>query len=420
MRRIHTAVLLLLTAGLFLLPALSASAQDWPQFRGPDTTSSSLRDDLPVEWSVETGAGIAWQADLPGNGVSTPIVVGDRVIVTAASGADNDRLHVLAFDARSGDKLWQRQFWATGRTQVYRTSSVAAGTPASDGARVFALYSSNDLVALDLEGNLLWIRSLTQQHPKLGNDIGMASSPVFVPTGGGSDNSGGGGVVVAQCESKTASFLAAFDPQTGATLWEVTRPEESNWTSPIAVGEGVLAQSREKFTMYAAATGDVLWEESADCASISSPVLAGDTLLVPADGVLALTASSDAAPEVRWSASRVKPGSPSVAVGGGVLYAIARGGIMTAASLDTGEPLWKQRLGGTFWATPVVTPSRVYAANQGGAVFVVSTDGGEVLAENKMGADLYGSPVAAAGGLFLRSNETLWKIATPLQASRQP
>lgn len=387
---------------------VSAGAEDWPQFRGADTTSSTTIDSLPIKWSIETGAGIAWTADLPGTGVSTPIVVDGRVIVTAASGADNDRLHVIAFDHTSGKQLWQRQTWATGRTQCYSTSSVAAGTPASDGQRVFALYSSNDLVAYDLDGNLLWMRALTQQHPKLGNDIGMASSPIFVPTEAG-------GAVIAQCESKTASFLAGFDPQTGATIWEVDRPEESNWTSPIPIGSAVLAQDRSGLTLYSAADGKPIWQQSADCESICSPTLVGKKLLIPSKGVLALSLG-DGSPEKLWAASRVKPSSPSVAVGGEQLYAIGRGGVMTAANLESGEPVWKERLGGTFWATPLVTPSRIYCANQKGKVFVVSPADGKVLAENDMGTALYGSPIAAGGAMFLRSNEKLWKIGGVEQA----
>ena len=118
---------LILAASLLMLAGVT-HADDWPGFRGVGGASVSETVSPPVDWSVDTGTNVAWSADLPGTGVSSPIVVDGRVIVTAASGADRDRLHVLAFDSMTGKPLWHRQFWATGRTLCYRTSSVAAPT----------------------------------------------------------------------------------------------------------------------------------------------------------------------------------------------------------------------------------------------------------------------------------------------------
>ena len=77
----------------------------------------------------------------PARAASSPIVVGDKVIATSASGYRNDRLHVAAFDEATGKQLWHRQFWATGRTLTHPFSSVAANTPASDGQYVYAFFS---------------------------------------------------------------------------------------------------------------------------------------------------------------------------------------------------------------------------------------------------------------------------------------
>ena len=135
-------------------------AADWPAFRG-DGSSASPNATPPAEWSIEEGRNVAWTADLPGRGVSGPIVVGGRVFLTASDGPNRERLHVLAFDAASGTRLWHRRLWATGRTNCHSSSANAAPTPASDGQRVFAFYSSNDLAAFSLEGDVLWSRALT-------------------------------------------------------------------------------------------------------------------------------------------------------------------------------------------------------------------------------------------------------------------
>ena len=147
--------------------------------------------------------------------------VSGRVIATSASGASQDRLHVHAFDAASGKSLWERQFWATGRTLCHPTSSVAACSPMSDGQRIFAFFSSNDLVCLDLNGNLLWYRGLTLDYPTAANDVGMSSSPLVVD-----------GTVIVQVENKGDSFAAGLDAETGQTRWKIPRKPEMNWTSP--------------------------------------------------------------------------------------------------------------------------------------------------------------------------------------------
>ena len=203
---------------------LVARAADWPQFRGPDGDSVTEGTAPPVEWSDADGQNIAWRVSLPGRGPSSPIVVGSRVLVTASSGVKQDRLHVLCFDAANGEQLWQRQFWATGRTLTHPSSANAAPTPASDGKLVFAFYSSNDLACLDLDGNLKWFRGLAHDYPAAGNDVGMSSSPVVA-----------GDVVVAQVECQGDSFATGIDKNTGETRWRAVLPREASWASPVVI-----------------------------------------------------------------------------------------------------------------------------------------------------------------------------------------
>ena len=165
---------------LCLLQATVLLADDWKQFRGPASTGLTAEANLPTE----VGPGhILWKADLSGRGLSSPIIVGDKIFVTAAEGNEQERLLVLCFDARSGQKLWKRTFWATGRTMCHEKTCVAAPTPVSDGQHVVALYSSNDLVCLDPDGNLQWLRGITVDYPNVSTSLGMASSPVIVDGG---------------------------------------------------------------------------------------------------------------------------------------------------------------------------------------------------------------------------------------------
>lgn len=410
----QTLCMLLSSVAMTFVLNVPVDASDWPMFRGPGGRSVAELDELPQEWSIADGKNVAWQADLPGRGVSGPIVVDGKVFVTASSGPERERLHVLAFDANSGEQLWHRQFWATGKSLCHATSANAAPTPASDGERIFAFYSSNDLITLDLDGNLLWMRGLELDYPGAGNALGMSSSPVVV-----------GEVVVVQSESQGNSFVAAIDRKTGQTRWDLQRPKASNWCSPIAVDAeftidkqpAVVLQSSEGIGLHRADNGEVLLNIATECESI--PSLTFDKLLyAPSGGIQVfdiMSAGLEDKDQPVWQESKLQPGSPSPVVNDGNVFVINRSGVLTCGSTSEQAVAWKLRLGGRFWATPVLAGKYLYCINADGKSYVVELgeDGekGKLVAENDFGEDILGSPAVADGGLFVRSHSHLWKIA---------
>ena len=96
-----------LAVGIVLWAALpaAAGAPEWPGFRGSRHGVSDERG-LPERWSATEG--VAWKANVPGAGWSSPIVAGDRVLVTTAT-EDGVSCRMLAFDRRSGALLWNEE-----------------------------------------------------------------------------------------------------------------------------------------------------------------------------------------------------------------------------------------------------------------------------------------------------------------------
>jgi len=281
-------------------------AEDWRQFRGSAGTAVSRESTLPTRWSATEN--LAWKVSLPGRGLSSPIVIGDRVLLTCSSGFRHDRLHVLCFNAADGSLRWERQFLATGRTMTFPKICNAAPSPASDGQRVFALFSSNDLICLDLDGNLQWCRGLTFDHPNVSNSLGMASSPIVV-----------GETVVAQLENDSQSLATGIDVKTGTSLWTIERPKRPNWTTAVSLppsgekGESlVLLQSSAGLAAVQPRTGKAVWTYDTGASTIPSSVVSDGIVYVPSGGITALrppTGSSQ--PEVLWKAGKLGPSTPS-------------------------------------------------------------------------------------------------------------
>ncbi len=171
LRRLNRTVIAVLAS----LSVTQSANADWPVFLGPGGNGVAIEASVPLEFApAKDGAqakNIAWRTELAGRSVSGPIVVGDKVFTTSSSGMEGRWLHVAAVDAGSGKVLWERTSKATGRPYCHPTSANAAPTPCSDGQRVFAFFSSNDLVCYDLNGNLQWYRGLAFDHPQAGNDV---------------------------------------------------------------------------------------------------------------------------------------------------------------------------------------------------------------------------------------------------------
>jgi len=380
---------------------------DWPQFRGPLTNNVATSDTPPTLVDQES---IAWTADLEGRGASGPIIVGDKVFLTSTTGFKQDQLHVLCFDAKTGKQLWDRQFWATGRTQCHNKMCVATPTPASDGKRVFATFSSNDVVCLDLDGNLLWIRGLSHDFPNASNSLGMASSPIVV-----------GETLIVPVENDDDSFTTGLDVKTGISRWKIKRPRVANWTSPAILKASdsaetlVLLQSSEGVDAVYPETGDTAWSYEQGAGRIPSTTVGDNTLYIPSNGLTALApGSSSEPPKVLWQEQKLSPATASPLVYEKKVFTVNRAGVLTSANPEDGEVIWRLRLKGPFSATPIAAGNHLYLVNEKGLLQVVQVgaDEGKETGEIDLKETILATPAIADNALFLRSDKHLWKISS--------
>jgi outer membrane protein assembly factor BamB len=379
---------------------------DWKQFRGPGGRGVSTETNLPTKWSEKEN--IAWKAALPGRGLSGPIVIGDRVVVTASSGYRQDRLHVFCFDTKTGKQRWHRRFWSTGRTMTHGKICPAAPTPVSDGKQIFATFSTNDVVCLDLEGNLKWLRGLTHDYPNASNSLGMASSPVVV-----------GDTFVYQLENDSQSLAVGLNVETGKNRWLIDRPKKASWTSPVVLpgGDGeeevLVLQSGSGLHAYNPTSGDPLWKFEKGCSTIPSSTLGGNLIIAPSNGLTALQpVSIGSEPETVWQNNRLAPATASPLVYQDHVYTVNNVGVVKCASMKDGELVWQLRIKGPFSGTPVAADGHLYFFNEKGLGQVIKTgEKGELVGSGDLGEVILCSPAIAQGGIYVRSDGHLWKIA---------
>ena len=288
--------------------------------------------------------------------------------------------------------------------------SGATPSPASDGKRIYALFSSNDCVALDFDGNLVWFRGLGRDYPNASNSLGMSSSLVVAD-----------GTVIAQVENDAESFTAGLDAKTGINRWKLDRPKRSNWTSPglLRGPEGktqILLQSSKGVTAVDPASGKTLWSYDEGASTVPSTTVSGGRLYVPSQGLTVLEPGPDGqAPRQVWRSAQLRPGTSSPLVVGDRVFTLNDGGILTCGDAKEGGRLWQLRLKGPFSATPVSAGGLLYCVNEKGLVQVVdpSKPEGAVVSELDLGQVIIGTPSIAADSLFVRSDGRLWRIGRP-------
>ena len=273
--------------GLLLFSPLLA-AENWPQWRGPQSQGVSSETGLPVQWSAEKN--LAWKAPLAGAGVSSPVVWGDRVIVTSQTGRAHgargsfpllarddstlaEREHpiqgarpapasesgdvflvVEAFRRSDGSRLWEYRVKATGEfPDLHEKHNLATPTPVVDGERVYAWFGNGQIVALDLDGRAVWTRHL-----------GLEISPFRNPWGHGSSPALYGDTLILLCDHRPRSYLLALDRRTGKQRWLADRGQgRTSHSTPLVVrgpnGDELIVNSSERIDAYDPATGKPLW-----------------------------------------------------------------------------------------------------------------------------------------------------------------
>lgn len=377
---------------------LSATASDWPWWRGPDRNGVADPDqDLPVEFG--DGKHRLWSVDLPGRSHGAAIVVGERVILAAAD-EEKKTQSLLCFSREDGSPLWSSLIHEGGQEQKSnKKASWASSTPASDGERVFIPFVNGDaawITAVSLEeGRQLWQKRICDYRIHQG----YGSSPAIYEN-----------LVIVSADNKLGGAVVAYDRTTGDEVWRSARAEFPNYPSPVILEAAGKVQlfltGTEKVSSFDPLTGRTNWEiDGATTECVTSTVTDGTHIYssggYPKNHVAAIVA--DGSGEIAWEVPD-RAYVPSMLIRNGYLYATLDGGIGICWDAATGEEKWKGRLGGTFSASPVLVGDRIYAFNESGDSFVfrATPEKLDLIAKGRVGDEVFATPTICGGRIYLR------------------
>ncbi len=440
---------------LILVSALSVSAQNWPQFRGPSAAGVAEGKTTPVSWDATKWQNVLWRIPIPGLGHSSPVVWGDKIFITTAiSSAPKDETRyglygdvepvkddpkhtwvIFAVDKRTGKILWDRKAYE-GMPKVKRhpKSTHADSTPVTDGKTVVALFGSHGLYAYDTAGKLLWKQDLGVldagwfYDPDYQWEYG--SSPVIYKN-----------MVIVQADLQKDSFIAAYDLKTGKQIWKTMRTGElPGWSTPT-IYEGktraeIITSGAKAIRAYDPATGKELWRLGPMSEiTTPTPIIAHDLIFVTsgyapiqpiyaikpgATGDISLKENQETNEFIVWSKKRGGPYMPTPVAYGELLYTVSNQGVLTAYNAKTGERMFQERLagkGGAFTASPVAADGKLYFSSEDGEIFVVRAGPKyEFLSTNPVGEVMMATPAVSDGMLIVRGLKHLYAFGEPSPA----
>ena len=413
-----------MTALSVICAASVSIAADWSAFRGPHNTGVSDAKNVPVKWNAESN--IAWRVDLPGRNNGSPVVSGDRILLTCADAEGRER-SLRCFDAHDGSSIWTKAVAYDRKMPTHKTNVYAGTTPVTDGRHIVVWHGSAGLHCYDMDGNEYWQRELGEFR----HHWGYGSSPVLH-----------GQTVVLHSGPGQNVFVAAFNLTNGETVWKTDEPVENDgernnggkymgsWSTPVIVqidGKSVAVCSMStRVNGYDMETGEILWScdglrgERGDLA-YTSPVIADEICVAmggykgPAIGFRMGGRGNITDTNRRWREFRGTPqriGS-GVFVNGHIYMANAGPNTIECIDPATGKSLWTERgSGGAYWGSIVSANNNLYATDQNGTTIVFKANPGrfEQVSINRLDDPGNSTPAVADSALYIRTFRHLYRI----------
>ena len=415
-----------------------AGADDWPGWRGPTANGISTSTNVPSSWSADRN--IAWKTPLEGRGLSSPVVWGDRIFLTAdvegeavegvappkhrmrgapfrhpdSVGTNHKHiLKVMSYDAKTGKQLWVRTAYeGTVYDEIHKFNSYASATPVTDGKFIYAYFESQGLYKYDFDGNQIWKMSL---GPISTEGVGSGVSPVLFE-----DKI----IILADQDEGENSFMAAVSTKDGKIAWKIARQAQVSWTVPVILDvknqPQLIVSGTEKLIAYDPRTGKEIWStDGVGGNSVHTPVFGHGMVYVstgyPTKNVLAVRLNpAEGEERVAWTYKKGTGYIPNTILYGDYLYFMTDAGLLTCVDAMTGKVQYDSKrfpTPGHFAGAPVAFDGKLLITSQDGDTYVLKAGPEhELLGTNSLGETVVASLAIAGDSIYIRSEKNLYRI----------
>lgn len=440
---------LFITVFISIIPLISITGQikpdrQWPVFRGYMSSGVLDNANIPESFDLRKMINIRWKVEIPGLGLSSPVIWDRNVFITSAvsqvdiigfkpgiygdiSPVKDTSVHewkVYCIDKNTGRTIWERTAYkGVPKMKRHPKSTHANTSVATDGKYVVAFFGSEGLYCYDMNGNLVWQKNFGLLKSVFfmvkTAEWEFASSPIIY-----------NGVLIIQCDVLENSFVAAYDVKTGKELWKTQRDEYPGWCTPnIYTNSGktfVALNGYKHRGGYDMETGKEIWKMSGggdiqiptpivgnnmiyfnSAHGRSSPIIAVKTNAV---GDITLKDNETANEYVQWSLARGGSYMHTLLLYKNHLYNVNWNGVVVCLDPLTGKEIYNAKLGKakSFVASPVAADDKIYIVDEEGTVYIIQDgDSFNLLKEIPLNDTCLTAPAITDGMIIFRTQKYL-------------
>lgn len=402
---------------LTLMSCSLVSAEEWMRFRGPNGQGLSTEEKLPVYWSQEEN--IVWKASIPGKGWSSPIVFEDRIFLTTAT-EDGVACRVICINRIDGSVTWNKEVHRQQTGPMRKQNSYATPTPVTDGKQVYVVFYDGTVIAVDFSGDIVWKNS----EVKFFSLHGLGASPIvangllIMPYDGSSPDE----QKVGWKQPWEKAVILALDTKDGSVRWKGKRGNSRvGHVTPILIDQGnqLVSAGGDRVQGFDLNSGERIWSIYSQGEGVTPSPVVGDGLIFTSSGFEAPTLRAIRTggqgditqTHIAWEQTRGVAALPSLLYVKPYLYSISRDNILYCLEATTGKIVWRERLNGNHWASPVYADGRIYILSEEGVTLVLRAGAKyDEIAKNDLGETCFASMAVSAGRFYIRSAEHLYCI----------
>jgi len=280
-----------------------------------------------------------------------------------------------------------------------------------------AALGSEGLYCYDLDGKLLWKKDLGRLDVGWFYDPSIAwghsSSPILYKD-----------TVILQVDRASEPFIAAYSLADGHEVWHTSRDNLPSWGTPTLFEGELVTNGSHLIRAYDPATGKERWSLGPHSeVTVGTPVVGHGLVYVTGGyppvrpvyavrggghGDISLAEGATSSEHVAWMNDRDGTYIPTPIVYGEELYTLSNSGVLITYDAKSGERLYRERAAGrggvAFTASPVAAAGRLYLASEEGEVYVVRAGKKfELLATNPVGEVVMATPAISGDTLYIRS-----------------